>query len=65
MTYLKAIEICKEIPSGKHSQEKILDAVEKILSMETINATPKEALLNIVQFFWENCVESEEETSNE
>jgi len=58
MTYAEAIYVCKTIE--KHDQDKVLSAVEKILSMTTINAVPKEALLNVVRWFWGNCVDQEE-----
>lgn len=39
------------------TDEEVLNAVEKILSMETINATPKQALLNALRWFWDKTVE--------
>ena len=37
-----------------------LSAVEKILSMATINAVKKDTLLKVIRWFWDNCVEAEE-----
>lgn len=52
MTYVEAIKIC----SGLNTENEELDdlvigeAVQKILSMETINAVTKDTLLNIVRY---------------
>ena len=44
--------------NGKQfDDDTVLNAVEKILSMETINATPKDALLNALRWFWDKTVE--------
>ena len=59
MTYLGAIEICNKIE--EHSEEEALQAIEKILGMETINAVSKDALLNVVRWFWKRCVTTTEE----
>ena len=58
MTYAEAIYVCKTIE--KHDQGKVLSAVEKILSMASINAVPKDAPLNVVRWFVDNCVDQEE-----
>lgn len=55
MTYGEAIHICQHL--ADYSENEIILAVEKILSMETINAVPKHTLRNIVQWFFDNCVE--------
>lgn len=57
MSYGTAIHILEHITD--YEQTDILEAVEKILSMATINAVRKQALLNAVRWFWENCVEEE------
>lgn len=54
MTYIRAIRVCQRIE--EYSEEEALQAIEKILGMETINAVPKEALLNVVRWFWKRCV---------
>lgn len=59
MTYLEAIKICDNIE--EHSEEEALQAIEKILGMETINAVSKGALLNVVRWFWKRCVTTTEE----
>ena len=59
MTYLRAIEVCDKIE--EHSEEEALQAIEKILGMETINAVSKGALLNVVRWFWKRCVTTTEE----
>lgn len=58
MTYGKAIVTCRDIEN--HSEDEVLEAVEKILGMETINAVSKEELLNIIRWFWKRCVVEEE-----
>lgn len=54
MTYPLAIFICKNIenPAYKFSNDERLQAISKILSMETINATPKEALINALRWIF-------------
>lgn len=60
MNYGRAIEICKRLNSEEHSESEFLEAVGTILNMATINAVPKEALLNVVRYFWAHCVEQVE-----
>ncbi len=57
MNYGRAIVICKSLNSEEHSESEFLAAVGTILDMATINAVPKEALLNVVRYFWAHCVE--------
>ena len=59
MTYLEAICTCDHIDSESVSLDEKLSAVEKILSMATINAVKKDTLLKIVRWFYDNCVEVE------
>lgn len=63
MKYVEAIKVCKSldrnaIDNDTFSESVVLDAVEIILGMETINAVPKEALLNVVRWFWAKTVEA-------
>ena len=63
MKYVQAIDICKKLDRKSIEEDTVpesvvLDAVEIILGMETINAVPKEALLNALRWFWAKCVES-------
>lgn len=60
MNYGRAIEICKSLNSEEHSESEFIEAVGTILNMATINAVPKEALLNVVRYFWTHCVEQVE-----
>lgn len=68
MTYLQAIEICRNLNTDKEELDCLVvgEAVQKILSMETINAVTKDVLLNIVrwcfQMNWEE-IPAEEEKS--
>lgn len=59
MNYTVAIGVLLSLGDIRHkfTEEEVLDAVEKILSMETINATPKQALLNALRWFWDKTVE--------
>lgn len=52
MTYVKAINICKELNTDKGELDDLVvgEAIQKILSMETINAVPKDALLNALRY---------------
>lgn len=64
MRYAEAIMICNEIDldsiGGREIDTDIkLDAIQKILSMETINAVKKETLVKVIRWFWNNCVEVE------
>jgi len=61
MNYTVAIGVLLSLNDSEkqYDDDTVLDAVEKILSMETINATPKDALLNALRWFWANCVEEE------
>ncbi len=59
MNYKAAIDVLLSL-KGSEAQfddDTVLDAVEKILSMETINATPKEALRNALRWFWAKTVD--------
>lgn len=63
MKYVEAIAVCKNldikaIKDDSVPESVVLDAIEIILGMETINAVPKEALLNALRWFWAKCVES-------
>ena len=65
MRYAEAILICDNIAADSIGGREIdmdtkLSAVEKILSMETINAVKKDTLLKVIRWFWDNCVEAEE-----
>lgn len=60
MNYGRAIVICKSINSEEYSESEFIEAVGTILNMATINAVPKEALLNVVRHFWAHCVEQVE-----
>ena len=65
MGYAEAILICSHIGEHTIGGREIdtatkLSAVEKILSMATINAVKKDTLLNVIRWFWDNCVEAEE-----
>ena len=62
MRYAEAIMICDKIDLGSIGGREIdtdtkLDAIQKILSMETINAVKKETLVKVIRWFWNNCVE--------
>lgn len=58
MTYTVAIGVLLSLGDIQDfTEEEVLNAVEKILSMETINATPKQALLNALRWFWDKTVE--------
>ena len=64
MRYAEAIMICNKIDLDNIGGREIdtdtkLDAIQKILSMETINAVKKETLVNVIRWFWNNCVEVE------
>lgn len=41
----------------KFSDDDVLDAIDTILGMETVNAVPKDALLNALRWIWDKCVE--------
>lgn len=65
MKYVEAILICDHIDEQTIGKREIdedtkLEAVEKILNMETINAVRKDTLLRIVRWFWAHCVDVEE-----
>lgn len=64
MNYGRAIVICKNLNSEEHSESEFIEAVGTILDMPTINAVPKEALLNVVRYFWAHCVEQVEQVEN-
>ena len=59
MNYTVAIGVLLSLSDSRQdfTEEEVLNAVEKILSMETINATPKQALLNALRWFWDKTVE--------
>lgn len=63
MNYGRAIVICKNL-TEEHSESEFIEAVGTILDMATINAVPKEALLNVVRYFWAHCVEQVEQVEN-
>lgn len=70
MKYIQAIDICRKL--GRKSIEEdtvpesvVLDAVEIILGMGTINAVPKEALLNALRWFWAKTVKEAEPPKEE
>ena len=77
MTYTTAILICdnidKETVRGTKNtivldDDTRLRAIEKILSMATINAVKKDTLLKVIRWFFDNCVEVEtpkEEANND
>ena len=68
MTYLEAIVICKKLNTEEEELDCLVvgEAVQKILSMETINAVNKDTLLNIVRWcfpmIWEEVPAEESET---
>ena len=64
MRYAEAIMICDKIDLDTIGGREIdtdtkLDAIQKILSMETINAVKKETLVKVIRWFWNNCVDVE------
>ena len=59
MTYLEAIHYCEYINSETIQEELKLQAIEKLLSMETLNAVNKDILIGVIRWFFENCVEEE------
>ena len=64
MRYAEAIMICNKIDLDSIGGREIdtdtkLDAIQKILSMETINAVKKETLVKVIRWFWKNCVDVE------
>lgn len=61
MNYKAAIDVLLSLKENESQfdDDTVLDAVEKILSMETINATPKDALRNALRWFWAKTVEEE------
>ena len=64
MRYAEAIMICNKIDLDSIGGREIdtdtkLDAIQKILSMETINAVKKETLVKVIRWFWNNCVDVE------
>lgn len=67
MTYLEAIVICKKLNTEEEELDCLVvgEAVQKILSMETINAVNKGTLLNIVRWcypmIWEEAPAEEGE----
>lgn len=67
MTYLEAIAICKKLNTEEEELDCLVvgEAVQKILSMETINAVNKDTLLNIVRWcvpmIWEEVTAEEDE----
>lgn len=68
MRYAEAIMICDKIDLDRIGGREIdtdtkLDAIQKILSMETINAVKKETLVKVIRWFWNNCVEVESNDS--
>lgn len=62
MNYKVAIGILLSLTDSEkqYDDDTVLAAVEKILSMETINATPKAAFLNALRWFWDKTVEEVE-----
>ena len=62
MTYVEAIYTCDNIDSKNIELDTKLDAVEKILSMATVNAVKKDTLLKVIRWFFESCVEVTEIT---
>ena len=68
MRYAEAIMICNKIELDSIGGREIdtdtkLDAIPKIMSMETINAVKKETLVKVIRWFWNNCVEVESNDS--
>ena len=68
MRYAEALMICDKIDLDSIGGREIdtdtkLDAIQKILSMETINAVKKETLVKVIRWFWNNCVEVESNDS--
>lgn len=64
MRYVEAIMICDKIDLDSIGGREIdtdtkLDAIDKILSMESINAVKKETLVKVIRWFWKNCVDVE------
>ena len=64
MRYAEAIMICNKIELDSIGGREIdtdtkLDAIQKIMSMETINAVKKETLVKVIRWFWNNCVDVE------
>ena len=59
MSYTEAIFVCDHIDmqTMEIDDEMRLKAIEKILSMATINAVKKDTLLKVIRWFWDNCVE--------
>lgn len=63
MNYKVAIGVLLSLNDSEKQffdDDTVLDAVNKIISMETINATPKDALLNALRWFWDKTVEEVE-----
>ena len=70
MSYMEAIFICENIDKQdlEIDDEQRIIAIEKILSMATINAVKKDTLLKVIRWFFDNCVEvetSKEEADND
>lgn len=67
MTYLRAIRICTELNTDKEELDCLVvgEAVQKILSMATINAVKKDVLLNIVRWCFPMIWEEEQEAGRE
>lgn len=59
MTYGEAIHYCEYINSETIPEELKLQAIEKLLSMATLNAVNKDILIGVIRWFFENCVEEE------
>ena len=65
MKYSDAIFICDDIDGDTFSLEAKLEAIEKILGMETINAVKKETLVKVIRWFFDNCVRVERQEEDE
>ena len=61
MTYVEAITICEKIESGEYDNQDRIRAIRKILSMETINAVKKDTLRRVIQWFFDQCVQCEDD----
>ena len=62
VTYGKAIDIIEHI--DEHSEEEIVAAIHRILSMTTIMAVNKDNLLKIIRWFFDRCCEVVEENED-
>ena len=62
VTYGKAIDIIEHI--DEHSEEEIVAAIHRILSMTTIMAVNKDNLLKIIRWFFDRYYEVVEENED-